>query len=49
MDMVGVRKNISRTKKEEIFKYSAIPPHTPKSALSTEDFINFFFINTPCC
>ncbi len=34
---------ISRTAKDDIPKYSAMPPHTPVTARSVEDLVNFRF------
>ncbi len=36
-------------KKDEISKYSAIPPHTPDIDLSFEDFLKFLFNANPPC
>ncbi len=41
------RINKSLIKKDEISKYSAIPPHTPAIDLSFDDFVNFFFKDNP--
>ena len=38
---------MSLTAKEEIPKYSAIPPQTPAKDLSDEDFFNLSFNRVP--
>jgi len=44
----GRKIKISLTAKDEISKYSAIPPQTPAIDLSFEDFLNFLFkVTTP--
>lgn len=39
--------NINLTAKEDIPKYSAMPPQTPLIDLSVEDFFNFLFNSIP--
>jgi hypothetical protein len=45
--LAGKKINISLTAREDIPKYSAIPPQTPDIDLSVDDFLNLFFSQIP--
>ena len=47
IETVAVTIKINLTINEDIPRNSAIPPHTPYTALSVDDFLNFFDMNIP--